>query len=143
MYRVFRYLVPPPPQPKLKVAQYNQTYCRKVKSISAMDFHYFYFVSIFTAFFILSNKNAQIHKNRTQSMLFNCLFLTLYGCYGILLYWNWKTHVLRFFCYLTFDILTTGHEMAIISVTLVCKTISEISFVSLSYVPYFEGLLSN
>ena len=36
----------PPPQPKLKVAQYNQTYCRKVKSISAMDFHYFYFVSI-------------------------------------------------------------------------------------------------
>ena len=133
----------PPPQPKLKVAQYNQTYCRKVKSISAMDFHYFYFVSIFTAFFILSNKNAQIHKNRTQSMLFNCLFLTLYGCYGILLYWNWKTHVLRFFCYLTFDILTTGHEMAIISVTLVCKTISEICFVSLCYVPYFEGSLSN
>ena len=37
-------------------------------------------------FFILSNKNAQIHKNRTQSMLFNCLFLTLYGCYGIRLY---------------------------------------------------------
>ena len=78
----------PPPQPKLKVAQYNQTYCRKVKSISAMDFHYFYFVSIFTAFFILSNKNAQIHKNRTQSMLFNCLFPTLYGCYGIPLYRN-------------------------------------------------------
>ena len=134
---------PPPPQPKLKVAQYNQTYCRKVKSISAMDFHYFYFVSIFTAFFILSNKNAQIHKNRTQSMLFNCLFLTLYGCYGIRLYWNRKTHVLRFFWYLTFDILTTGHEMAIISVTLVCKTISEISFVSFYYVPFFEGLLSN
>ena len=79
---------PPPPQPKLTVAQYNQTYCRKVKSISAIDFHYFYFVSIFTTFFILSNKNAQIHKNRTQSMLFNCLFLTLYGCYRILLYWN-------------------------------------------------------
>ena len=37
----------------------------------------------------------------------------------------------------------TGHEMAIISVTLVCKTISEISFVSLCYIPYFEGLLSN
>ena len=29
---------PPLPQPKLKVAQYNQTYCWKVKSISAMDF---------------------------------------------------------------------------------------------------------
>ena len=54
-----------------------------------------------------------------------------------------ERHVLRFFCYLTFDILTTGHEMAIISVTLVCKTISEISFVSLCYIPYFEGLLSN
>ena len=61
-YRVFRYLVPPPPQPKLNVAQYNQTYCRKVKSISAMDFQYFYFVSIFTIFSILSNKNAQIKK---------------------------------------------------------------------------------
>ena len=56
-------LAPPPlPQPKLKVAQYNQAYCRKVKSISAMDFQYFYFVSIFTIFFILSNKNAQIKK---------------------------------------------------------------------------------
>ena len=32
------------PQPKLKVAQYNQTYCQKskVKSISAMDFQYFF-----------------------------------------------------------------------------------------------------
>ena len=30
----------PPPQPKLKKAQYNQTYCRKVESISAMDFQY-------------------------------------------------------------------------------------------------------
>ena len=40
----------PPPEPKLKVAQYNQTYCRKVESISAMDFQYFYFVSIFTIF---------------------------------------------------------------------------------------------
>ena len=134
---------PPPPQPKLKVAQYNQTYCRKVKSISAMDFHYFYFVSIFTAFFILSNKDAKIHKNGTQSSPFICFSITLYGFYGILLYWSWKPHVLRFFCYLTFDILTTGHEMAIISVTLVCKTISEISFVSLCYIPYFEGLLSN
>ena len=50
----------PSPQPKLKVAQYNQAYCRKVKSISAMDFQYFHFVSIFTIFSILSNKNAQI-----------------------------------------------------------------------------------
>ena len=41
----------PLPQPKLKVSQYNQTYCWKVKSISAMDFQY-----------ILSNKNAQIKK---------------------------------------------------------------------------------
>ena len=87
--------------------------------------------------------NIRGFKNSTQSVRFNCLFFTLYGCYGILSYWNWKTHVLSFFCYLTFDILTTGHEMAIISVTLVCKTISEISFVSLCYVPYFEGLLSN
>ena len=30
-----------PPQPKLKVTQYNQTYCWKVKSISGMDFQYF------------------------------------------------------------------------------------------------------
>ena len=40
-------------QPKLKVAQYNKTYCRKVKSISAMDFQYLRFVSIFASFFIL------------------------------------------------------------------------------------------
>ena len=53
---------PPPPQTKLKVAQFNQTYCRKVKSISVMDFQYFYFSSIFTIFLILSNKNAQIKK---------------------------------------------------------------------------------
>ena len=52
----------PPPQPKLKVAQYNQTYRRKVESISAMDFQYFHFVSIFTIISILSNKNAQIKK---------------------------------------------------------------------------------
>ena len=52
----------PPPPPKLKVAQYNQTYCRKAKSISAMDFQCFHFVSIFTIFSILSNKNAQIKK---------------------------------------------------------------------------------
>ena len=90
----------------------------------------------YLSFFILSNKNSQIHKNHKQSMLFNHPFLTLYGC-------NRKTHVLRIFRYLTFNILTTGHEMAIISVTLVCKTISEISFVSLCYVPYFEGLLLN
>merc|ERR1712115_410462 len=67
-----------------------------------MDFHYFYFVSIFTAFFILSNKNAQIHKNRTQSMLFNCLFLTLYGCYGIRLY---STEIDRHTYYASFDTL--------------------------------------
>ena len=30
----------PPLQPNLKAAQYNQAYFRKVKSISAMDFHY-------------------------------------------------------------------------------------------------------
>ena len=129
----------PPPQHNLKVAQYNQIYCRKVKSISAMDFQYCYFVSIFTTVSILSKKNAKIHKNHTQSMLFICLFITLYGCYGILLYWKWKPHVLRFFWYLTFDILTIGHEMAIKSVTLDCKKISEISFVSHCYVPYFEG----
>ena len=78
----------PHPQPKPKVAQYNQTYCLKVKSISAMDFQYFYFVSIFTIFLILSNKNAQIHKNRTQSTLFICFFTTLYGFYGISVYWS-------------------------------------------------------
>ena len=53
----------PLPQPKLKVAQYNQTYCRKVKSISAMDFQYFCFVSIFASFFMLSNKKAKVNKN--------------------------------------------------------------------------------
>ena len=58
----------PLPQPKLKVAQYNQTYCRKVKSISAMDFQYFCFVSIFASFFILSNINAKIHKNRYKNI---------------------------------------------------------------------------
>ena len=108
----------PLPQPKLKVAQYNQTYCRKVKSISAMDFQYFYFVSIFTIFLILSNKNAQIHKNRTQSTLFICFFTALYGFYGISVYWSWKPLVLPFFWYLTFDLLTIGHKMAIISMTL-------------------------
>ena len=83
-----------------------------------MDFQYFCFVSIFASFFILSNKNAKIHKNRTQSTLFICFFITLYGFYGILLYWSWKPHVLPFFWYLTFDLLTISHKMAIISVTL-------------------------
>ena len=59
---------------RLKVAQCNQTYCRKVKSISAIDFQYLRFVLIFAIFYILSNKNAKIHKNLTQSTLFNCFF---------------------------------------------------------------------
>ena len=37
--------LPALPQPNLKVAQYNKTYCRKVKSFSAMDFQCLYFVS--------------------------------------------------------------------------------------------------
>ena len=72
----------PPPQPNLKVSQYNQTYRWKVKSFSAMDFQYFHFISIFTTFLILSNKNAKINKNRTQYMLFVFLFITLYVYYG-------------------------------------------------------------
>ena len=75
----------PPPQPNLKVSQYNQTYRWKVKSFSAMDFQYFHFISIFTTFFILSNKNAKININCTQYMLFVSLFITLYRCYGFIL----------------------------------------------------------
>ena len=52
---------PPPPlaQSKLKVAHYNQTYRRKVKSISAMDFQYFCFVSIFASFLYSRTKMLQ------------------------------------------------------------------------------------
>ena len=57
----------PPPQLKLKVAQYNQTYCRKVKSISAMDFYYFYFVSIFiTFFYTLEQKCSNSQKSYSK-----------------------------------------------------------------------------
>ena len=34
-------------------------------------------------------------------MLFICLCITLYGCYGTILYWNWKPNSLHFFCYHT------------------------------------------
>ena len=52
----------PLPQPKLKVAQYNQTYCRKVKLISAMDFQYFRFVSIFASFLYSRTKMLKFTK---------------------------------------------------------------------------------
>ena len=76
----------PPPQPNLKVAQYNQNLFSESKTNFCDGFSIFHFISIFTSFFILSNKNAKIHKNRTQCTLFICFFITLYGFYGILLY---------------------------------------------------------
>ena len=69
-----------------------------------------------------------------------CIFAFVSPCMEIIVHflqWNWKPHSLRFFCYLTFDIRTIGHEMVVISVTLVCWKISEISLVSHCYIPYF------
>ena len=80
------------------------------------------------------------HTQKLTQINNNCTQYTLYGCYGIILKWNWKPHYLCF--YLCFDILTIGHEMLLISVTLVCWEISEISFASHCYIPYFEGLPS-
>ena len=72
--------------------------------------------------FILSIKNAKIHIHKkniaTQNMLFICLYVILYGCQGIILWMNWKPYSLRFFCYLSFEILPIGLEMTLIS--LVC-----------------------
>ena len=61
----------PLPQIKLNVAQYNQTYCRKVKSISAMDFQYFCFVSIFASFLYSQTKML---KFTNTALKVCCLF---------------------------------------------------------------------
>ena len=59
---MLRYIVNPLHSPKLKVAQYNQTYCWKVKSFSAMDFQYFHFISIFTTFLYSQTKMLKFIK---------------------------------------------------------------------------------
>ena len=77
-------LAPPPlPQPKLKVAQYNQTYCRKVKSISAMDFQYFlYCINIY----YISNTLEQKCSNSQKSHSKHAVYLLFHHHIWIL--WN-------------------------------------------------------
>ena len=90
----------PLPQPKLKIAQYKQPYCRKVKSISAMDFQYFHIVSIFASFLYSRTKMLKFTKIALKT---RCLIAFILPCmdsigfYGILLYWSGKPHVLPFF----------------------------------------------
>ena len=100
----------PPPQNNLKVAQYNKTYCQKVKSFSAMDFQYFLFctVLIFTTFLMLSNENAQFKKMHKEALKTYRLLVTFcidivqshngnksqihYNSFAILLWmiWHWS-----------------------------------------------------
>ena len=69
----------PPPQPKLKVAQCNQTHCWKVKSISAIRFLRFFILYQYLLFFlILSNKNPQIKKKAHEIALKTCQLLVAF-----------------------------------------------------------------
>ena len=82
----------PLPQPKLKVAKYNQTYCRKVKSNSAMDFQYFCLVSIFASFLYSRTKMLKFTNIALKA---RCLFAFPSPCMDFMEYFytGYESHM--------------------------------------------------
>ena len=85
VYRVFRYLCPPPPQTNSGVVQTIQIHCSKLEPFSAIDFKGFCFLSIFTIYtvnlkkrdpFPIGRRNVEIGQS---SMTLHTMSWTLIG----------------------------------------------------------------